>query len=169
MRVSDVWGIKLESRKYVHRQASPLKRNNDDKKKGKKEGIRSKRRQIEETTSTTKTDIRKTCRWFSHLCYLSFVIIFRQNHLHFISGMRDVVTFFLFSILLFFLFSHSFFFLRHFLVRAIRISTTVKFFFSSGFFYCTHINKYIYIWIKTGSSQLCISLVTENERNNQGM
>ena len=41
----------------------------------KEKRIRSKRRQIERTTLTTKTNIRKSCRCFSHLFYLSSVII----------------------------------------------------------------------------------------------
>jgi len=102
----------------------------------KRKKLRSKKREIERTTSSTKTNIRKTCRCFSHLFYLSSVIIFRQNHLHFISGMRDVVTFFSSLLLLLFLDVSSF--------VVFRIPPTLVNFFllSSVFFlYCTHIDQ----------------------------
>lgn len=141
----------------LHRQSSPLKRNDDDVKRERKRKLRSNCRQMERTTSTTKTNIRKTCRCFSHLFYLSSVIIFRQHHLHFISGMRDVVTFFFLLFVLFF--SQT---LRRSLYQNPNSS---QFFFSSFFsagFFIAHIQ------IKAGSrgSQFYILLIIEATEQN---
>lgn len=92
--------IELQSRVCVHRQSTPLKRNDGDVEKKKKNKI--KRTTNRENNVVDKDQHQEDMWMFLSLVFISHPSSYSSTHdLHFISTMPDVVTFFS---------SHSFFF-----------------------------------------------------------
>jgi len=120
-----IWKIKSQSGEYEHRHIETERW----RWKKKEKRIRSKRRYVERITSTTKISIRKPCRCFSHLFYLSSVIIFRQTI--YISSLTCVMLSLFFS-----LFIPPFLDGSSVVVLESQLESIFSLF--SSFFYCRH-------------------------------